>query len=59
MFLQQNFGKQTKISIAIQKVHILIFDNTVYNLRHIKMCTANNFGLMCSQKRISQNSFPN
>jgi hypothetical protein len=22
-------------------------------------CTANNFGLMCSRKRISQNSFPN
>ncbi len=25
----------------------------------IKFCTANNFGLMYSQKRISQNSFPN
>jgi hypothetical protein len=27
--------------------------------RSSSSCTANNFGLMCSRKRIGQNSFPN
>jgi hypothetical protein len=43
--------KTWKVIFLLNGFHILTF--------HQGICTANNFGLMCSRKRISQNSFPN